>query len=94
MPQICRIGDTNEMRGAIVSGARTVFANGILVGQQGSKISPHAPWNRKSHPPHNSATITNGSPTVFADGIAVARVGSGNSCGHHMAQGSPDVFVP
>jgi uncharacterized Zn-binding protein involved in type VI secretion len=93
MPQICRIGDTNEMKGAIVAGARTVFANGILVGQQGSKISPHAPWG-KNHGPHSSATITNGSPTVFADGIAVAKVGSGNSCGHHMAQGSPDVFVP
>jgi uncharacterized Zn-binding protein involved in type VI secretion len=89
MPQICRIGDTNEMKGAIVAGARTVFANGILVGQQGSKISPHTPFKG----PHRSATITNGSPTVFADGIAVARVGSGNSCGHHMAQGSPDVFV-
>jgi len=36
MPQICRIGDTNEMKGAIIAGASTVFANGILVGQQGS----------------------------------------------------------
>jgi uncharacterized Zn-binding protein involved in type VI secretion len=90
MPQICRIGDTNEMKGAIIAGAKTVFANGILVGQQGSKISPHATFKG----PHNSATVTSASPSVFADGIAVARVGSGNSCGHHMAQGSPDVFVP
>jgi uncharacterized Zn-binding protein involved in type VI secretion len=90
MPQISRIGDTNEMKGAIIAGASTVFANGILVGQQGSRISPHAPWKG----PHKAAIVTEGSPTVFADGIAVARVGSGNSCGHHMAQGSPDVFVP
>ena len=90
MPQISRIGDTNEMKGAIINGASTVFANGILVGQQGSKITPHAPFKG----PHKSATVTNGSPTVFADGIAVARVGSGNSCGHHIIQGSPDVFVP
>ena len=90
MPQICRIGDTNEMKGAIIAGASTVFANGILVGQQGSRISPHAPFKG----PHKSASVTDASPSVFADGIAVARVGSGNSCGHHMAQGSPDVFVP
>jgi uncharacterized Zn-binding protein involved in type VI secretion len=90
MPQLCRIGDTNEARGAIVAGARTVFANGILVGQLGSRISPHAPWKG----PHSSAVVSQGSPTVYADGIQVARVTSSNSCGHHMAQGSPDVFVP
>jgi uncharacterized Zn-binding protein involved in type VI secretion len=90
MPQLSRIGDTNNMKGAIMSGASTVFANGILVGLQGSKISPHAPFKG----PHKSAIVTDGSPTVFADGIAVARVSSGNSCGHHMMQGSPDVFVP
>lgn len=91
MPQISRIGDTNEMKGAIINGASTVFVNGILVGQQGSRLTPHAPFKKG---PHKSAIVTNGSPTVFADGIAVARVGSGNSCGHHMIQGSPDVFVP
>ena len=90
MPQICRIGDTNDMKGAITNGASTVFANGILVGLQGSSISPHN--NFKG--PHNSATVAAGSPTVFADGKAVARTGSLNSCGHSMSQGSPDVFVP
>lgn len=93
MPNICRIGDTNQPGGAIVSGASTVFANGILVGQLGSPISPHAPWG-KPHPPHGRATVTSASPSVFADGIAVARVTSSNSCGHSMVQGSPDVFVP
>jgi len=87
MPQICRIGDTNEMKGAIIAGASTVFANGILVGQQGSRISPHAPFKG----PHKSASITDASPSVYADGIAVARVGSGNSCGHHMEKDRPNV---
>lgn len=90
MPQICRVGDTNDMKGAITSGASTVFANGILVGLQGSTISPHNPFKG----PHNSATVSAGSPTVFADGKPVARVSSLNSCGHSMAQGSPDVYVP
>jgi uncharacterized Zn-binding protein involved in type VI secretion len=90
MPQLSRVGDTNEMKGAIISGASTVFANGILVGLQGSKITPHAPFKG----PHKVATVTNGSPTVFVEGLPVARVSSGNSCGHHMIQGSPDVFCP
>ena len=90
MPQLSRVGDTNEMKGAIISGASTVFANGILVGLQGSKITPHAPWKGL----HKNAMVTDGSPTVFVEGLPVARVGSGNHCGHHMAQGSPDVFVP
>ena len=90
MPQLCRMGDTNQMKGAILNGATTVFANGKLVGLQGSKISPHTPNNG----PHVAAMISNGSPTVFADGKPVAKVGSLNSCGHSMAQGSPDVYVP
>ena len=90
MPQLSRIGDTNEMKGAIINGASTVFANGILVGQQGSRLTPHAPFKG----PHKSAIVTNGSPTVFAEGAPVLRVGSGNSCGHSIVQGSPDVFVP
>ena len=90
MPQLSRVGDTNEMKGAIISGASTVFANGILVGLQGSKITPHAPFKGL----HKNAMVTDGSPTVFVEGLPVARVSSGNSCGHHMIQGSPDVFCP
>lgn len=87
MPNICRVGDTNQAKGAIISGATTVFANGILLGLQGSRLTPHGKG------PHKAATVTNGSPTVFVDGLPVARVTSGNSCGHSMSQGSPDVFV-
>lgn len=87
MPNICRIGDTNQAKGAIISGSSTVFANGILLGLQGSKLTPHGKG------PHKAATVTNGSPTVFVDGLPVARVTSGNSCGHSMSQGSPDVFA-
>lgn len=87
MPNICRIGDTNQAKGAIVNGASTVFANGVLLGLQGSTLSPHGKG------PHSRASVSNGSPTVFADGKPVARVTSGNSCGHSMSQGSPDVFA-
>lgn len=90
MPQLSRVGDTNQTKGAIVGGAQSVLCNGLPVGQQGNKITPHHPYKG----PHNSATVSDGSPSVFAEGIAVARVGSGNSCGHSMVQGSPDVFVP
>lgn len=93
MPQLSRVGDTNEVKGAIIGGASTVFCNGIPVGQQGNKITPHAPFGKR-HPPHRAAIVTNGSPSVFAEGIPVARVTSGNSCGHSIVQGSPDVFCP
>ena len=94
MAKLSRVGDTNQEGGAIMRGASTVFANGIQVGLHVSQITPHAPWARKPHPPHKAATTTDGSPTVFCEGVPVLRVGSGNSCGHSIVQGSPDVNVP
>lgn len=97
MAKLSRVGDTDEPGGAIMRGASTVFCNGISVGLHVSQITPHAPWpkrRRNPHPPHKAATTTSGSPTVFAEGSPVLRVGSGNSCGHTIVQGSPDVFVP
>ena len=93
MPALSRKGDVNTTGGQIVRGAGTVFANGIAVGLHVSTITPHSPWG-KPHPPHEAATTTQGSPTVFAEGDPVLRVGSGNSCGHSIVQGSPDVEVP
>lgn len=93
MAKLSRVGDTNQAGGGIVRGAGTVFANGIKVGLHVSTMTPHSPWGR-SHPPHAAATTTQGSPTVFAEGSPVLRVGSGNSCGHSIVKGSPDVFVP
>jgi uncharacterized Zn-binding protein involved in type VI secretion len=93
MAALSRVGDTNQPGGAIMRGAGTVFANGIKVGLHVSQITPHAPFGRP-HPPHNAAKTTDGSPTVFAEGDPVLRVGSGNTCGHSIVQGSPDVFCP
>jgi uncharacterized Zn-binding protein involved in type VI secretion len=88
MAQLSRKGDQNQAGGKIVRGARTVFANGIQVGLNVSDITPHG------NGPHASAKTTEGSPTVFAEGVAVLRVGSGNTCGHKITQGSPNVNVP
>ena len=93
MSKLSRVGDKNQEGGAIIRGAGTVFANGIKVGLHVSQITSHAPWGRP-HPPHDAATTTEGSPTVFAEGDPVLRIGSGNSCGHSIVEGSPDVFVP
>lgn len=93
MPNLSRVGDKNQTGGAIVKGAGTVFANGIKVGLHVSPITPHAPWG-DPHPPHDNAVTTSASPTVFAEGQAVLRITSGNSCGHSIIEGSPDVFVP
>ncbi len=94
MAALSRIGDKNQAGGAILTGASTVFCNGKPVGLNSSKLSAHAPWPKKQHPPHAAASTTTGSPSVFADGKPVLRVGSGNTCGHSIAEGSPDVNVP
>jgi uncharacterized Zn-binding protein involved in type VI secretion len=93
MAQLSRQGDANQAGGKIIRGAGTVFANGIAVGLHVSQLTSHAPWG-KPHPPHEAASTTEGSPTVFAESVPVLRVGSGNTCGHSIVDGSPDVFVP
>jgi uncharacterized Zn-binding protein involved in type VI secretion len=89
MAKLSRKGDANQAGGKIVRGARTVFANGIQVGLDVSDITPH-PGGSK----HKKSKTTGGSPSVFAEGAAVLRVGSGNTCGHKITQGSPNVNVP
>jgi uncharacterized Zn-binding protein involved in type VI secretion len=93
MAGLSRKGDTNQVGGAIMRGAGSVFCNGIPVGLHVSTMTPHAPRG-DPHPPHDSPSTTEGSPTVFAEGAPVLRIGSGNSCGHSIVQGSGDVFVP
>jgi uncharacterized Zn-binding protein involved in type VI secretion len=93
MAALSRKGDANQAGGTIIRGAKTVIANGIEVGLHVSSITSHAPWG-KPHPPHDAPTTTDGSPTVIAEGSPVLRIGSGNTCGHSIVQGSPDIFVP
>ena len=93
MAALSRKGDANQTGGQIIRGADTVYANGIKVGLHVSGITPHAPWG-KPHPPHDAPTTTDGSPTVIAEGSEVLRIGSGNTCGHSIVEGSPDIFVP
>lgn len=93
MAQLSRVGDANQTGGKIMRGAGTVYANGIKVGLHVSQISDHAPYGKRTGQ-HRAATTTSASPTVFAEGAPVLRVGSGNSCGHSIVQGSPDVYVP
>jgi uncharacterized Zn-binding protein involved in type VI secretion len=89
MAQLSRKDDANAVGGKIVRGARTVFANNIVVGLNVSDITSH-PGGGK----HEKSKTTGGSPTVFAEGSAVLRVGSGTTCGHKITQGSPNVNVP
>lgn len=93
MPALSRLNDQNNAGGQIMRGAKTVVCNGIPVGLHVSQITPHSPFGRP-HPPHRAAVTTEGSPTVFCEGDPVLRVGSGNTCGHKIAQGSENVFVP
>ena len=94
MAKISRVGDKNQAGGSIKDGAGTVYANGIKVGLHTSSITPHAPFARRAHPPHADSKTTSGSSTVYAEGKPVLKVGSGTTCGHSIAQGSPDIEVP
>lgn len=94
MPQLSRKGDQNTTGGKIIRGAGTVYCNGIPVGLHVSDITPHAPWDRRPHPPHKAAKTTDGSPTVYCENVPVLRVGSGNTCGHKIVQGSDNVYCP
>jgi uncharacterized Zn-binding protein involved in type VI secretion len=89
MAKLSRVNDSNQAGGKILRGANTVFANGKKVGLHRSPISKHSKSRR-----HRTSFTTDGSPTVFVEGVPVLRVGSGNTCGHSIVQGSPDVFVP
>jgi len=89
---LSRLGDVNQVGGAITRGASTVVCNGIPVGLHVSPISPHAPWG-KPHPPHARAVTTSASPDVICEGSPVLRIGSGNSCGHSIVSGSGDTIV-
>ena len=93
MPALSRVGDVNQTGGQIVRGADSVFANGIAVGLHVSQITNHGPYGKRTGQ-HRGPITTDGSPTVFAEGCPVLRVGSGNSCGHSIVQGSPDISVP
>jgi uncharacterized Zn-binding protein involved in type VI secretion len=88
MAALSRKGDVDQPGGQITRGASSVFCNGIAVGLHVSPITPHG-----KHA-HHSAVTTDGSPSVICEGSPVLRVGSGNSCGHSIVQGSPNVNVP
>jgi len=88
MAKLSRKGDMNNGGGKLITAASSVVANGIPVAIHLSDITPHGPG------PHAKAKTTEGSPSVFAEGKPVVRVGSGNTCGHKIVQGSPNVNVP
>lgn len=90
MPALSRKGDVNQTGGQIVRGAGTVFANGIPVGLHVSPITGHPPYVG----PHSGPQTTEGSPTVICEGSHVLRITSGNTCGHSIVQGSPNIYVP
>jgi uncharacterized Zn-binding protein involved in type VI secretion len=92
MALLSRMGDINTTGGKILSGARTVFANGKPVGKLMSLVTPHPPAPKVAT--HIAAKVVTGSPTVFCEGQPVLRTGSRCSCGHSIVQGSLTINVP
>ena len=88
MPAVHRLGDYNEDGAEVYDIPQgTVYANGLLVSVDGSKVEEHDTGE------HNHPETANGSPTVFIGGIPVNRQGDADTCEDERAEGSPDVFV-
>lgn len=72
---VIRVSDPHSHGGGVVTGAETVFANGLPIARVGDAV-----WCNK----HKWQTVATGSPTVFAEGQQVARVGDITSCGAQL----------
>lgn len=93
MPQVVRVGDSNQVGGKVIDGAPSVFTNGKITCTHESRVTPHPCCGRKGCNKHCVAKTTTGSSTVFADGKPIVYVGVGDTCGHSRAEGSNNVFV-
>jgi len=93
MPAVQRVGDANGAGGLAQGGVASVRVNGQAVIVNGDSVSNHAPWDRRSHPPHAAASTGGGSGSVRAGGTPVVYTGCTDSCGHARAGGSPNVKV-
>jgi uncharacterized Zn-binding protein involved in type VI secretion len=91
MPAVQRVGDANSVGGVASGGVASVRVNGSPVIVNGNGVSAHAPWDRRSHPPHAAASTSGGSGSVRAGGTPVVYTGCADSCGHARAGGSPNV---
>lgn len=88
MPNIARVQADKAMGVILGKGASTVFADGKKVSLIGDKVAPHG------KAPHTSPTlVSGGASTVLADGGIPAMLGTGATCGHTVAPGSPTVMV-
>lgn len=92
MTAICRLGDYSTGHNGFpprpnIAASTDVFVNGLGVHRVGDAWAVHT--NSSSH----GGVLQVGSPNVFANGKAVGRIGDLISCGDHVRDGSPNVFV-
>jgi uncharacterized Zn-binding protein involved in type VI secretion len=81
---VSRLGDICTGHNAeSISGASTVFVNGIPVNRVFDMWREHE---------HQDPILLTGSATVFAEGLGIGRVGDSISCGSTVATGSNNVF--
>lgn len=76
MKPAARMGD--QCSGQIVSGANSVFIEGMPAAFMGSMVSPH-PYKDHIH----TVNIITGSNSVFVEGKPLARLGDQAGCGVH-----------
>lgn len=81
-----RLGDATTHGGAIISGASTVFINGLpaavaVVSLAGCSLS------------HGAAPVVTGSGTVFIEGFAAARISDITGCGATICTGAGNVVI-
>jgi len=93
MKPASRIGDITTGHGPFaprpsISGASTVFVNGVPAMNMNSQFPPHC-VGPSCHP----GVMAGGSGTVFIEGAPAARMGDMVNCGEQMAIGSGNVLI-
>ncbi len=76
MKPAARVGD--QCAGQIVTGANSVFIEGMPAAHLGSMVSPH-PYGDHIH----TVSIVTGSNSVFVEGKPLARLGDQAGCAVH-----------
>lgn len=79
---ICRLGDSSNHGGVIISASSDMLVDGIPVARLGD-------WHSCPIPGHGITPIISASVTVDNDNMGLARIGSTTGCGAVLTTGSP-----
>ena len=91
---VCRVGDVNELGGAIIEGDPTILVEGIPIAFYGAEVSPHPCCGEEGCPPiHCAAQVESENYTVLVGGFPIITVGDIDTCGDARMTGATTVIA-